>query len=655
MKRKMLALLMALCMTASMAVPAFAAETATSGSDAAVSGSDSAVSSTDTSDSDANTSDSDAEVSDSDAETSGSDADEGETVVDVDKLYAAYSKLADSLKSNDMDKVRPAVEEFFALSDMLNEMEDEDREKLGELMDCKADRAPFIILSVYIDANVLVETEKLYDNFVKESTPYNAIQFVKYHNSIFSDPDYVDENLRATVRSFFPEIDKVYAQAMEKLPAKEIMAVYNAFEDIKAALASNTFESVEAKADAYREAMIAATKFNTEQLTRLSEVMGLSLSEAVNQLNSNYTLSTIIMDLGKVYNAYSEDQSKANADALVNKYESLKSQNHSKDVWKVIEEFFYDIHDLYNELTLLPVTRLQGDNRIETAIAISARGFTSSEAVILASGDNYADALAGAPLAYTVNAPMLLVSGGAVSDSVLKEIERLEATEVYILGGESAISAESQKKLEDSGCTVNRIAGKDRFETAVAIAMELEKLSGEASQVFFVYGYNYPDALAVSSVAALNSAPILYLPANGVLSAATTEYVKGGEFYEATIVGGPNAVSADAENNIRAAGISKVARVYGQTRYETCLEINKAYDYLFAGDAVCVATGENFPDALAGGVFAADQMAPIVLVGKKLTEAQTKYLSDRETAVTYIFGGQAAVSAEVEKQLNELA
>jgi len=69
----------------------------------------------------------------------------------------------------------------------------------------------------------------------------------------------------------------------------------------------------------------------------------------------------------------------------------------------------------------------------------------------------------------------------------------------------------------------------------------------------------------------------------------------------ACILGGKLAISDDVIGNIKRAGASTVERVSGPSRYETCIAINDTFKSVLTGNAVCVATGTNFPDALAGG------------------------------------------------------
>ncbi|WP_314118138.1 cell wall-binding repeat-containing protein [Peptostreptococcus stomatis] len=81
--------------------------------------------------------------------------------------------------------------------------------------------------------------------------------------------------------------------------------------------------------------------------------------------------------------------------------------------------------------------RIAGANRYETSEKI-AEEFGKSDVVVLASGTNFADALAAAPLAKKMNAPIVLVKKDSLSENAKKLVK--EAKKVYVIGGENTIS-----------------------------------------------------------------------------------------------------------------------------------------------------------------------------------------------------------------------
>ena len=293
------------------------------------------------------------------------------------------------------------------------------------------------------------------------------------------------------------------------------------------------------------------------------------------------------------------------------------------------------------------VTRYAGAGRYDTAKSISAEGIkATSKKVVLAYGLNYADALAGVPFASKIGAPILLTTKDALPEETLGEIKRLGATTVYILGGTSAIAPNVANVLNKNGIKTERIYGQTRFETATKIAA---KVSTAPSEIFFVYGLNYADALSVSPVAALKGAPIIYLQKDGNIDAATAKYLSSvkGKVKNAYVIGGENAISKPMmTKTAKALGLTEgknIVRISGSDRYSTGIAVNNKFKSSFKTNTICVATGLNFPDALAGGVLAAKQYAPLVLADNKLNAVQTNYLGSKSVSNIIAFGGTAAV------------
>lgn len=71
-----------------------------------------------------------------------------------------------------------------------------------------------------------------------------------------------------------------------------------------------------------------------------------------------------------------------------------------------------------------------------------------------------------------------------------------------------------------------------------------------------------------------------------------------------------------------------------------------------SGQNVCIATGNNFPDALTGSAYAANSNAPIILADKALSAGIMDYLKTRNSTQVTIFGGKAVVSKAIEQTLS---
>jgi len=295
------------------------------------------------------------------------------------------------------------------------------------------------------------------------------------------------------------------------------------------------------------------------------------------------------------------------------------------------------------------VYRLSGASRIETAAAISYYGWEKAGTVIVASGVNFADALAGAPLSAAADAPILLTmnKNGGAEKALLDEIKRLGAKKVYILGGTSAVNSTIEKNLKDSGCTITRLSGSTRYGTAVAIAKELSKITGKTfDKLYFTNANNYPDALSISSVAAIEGTPILYMPTTGGVESTTKEYIKNSKCKTGVVLGGSNAVSETGFKSLSQMGLS-MSRIYGADRYKTSVAINQKYASLFSGKEVAVSTGINFPDALAGSALCAKLKMPVVLASDKSYKDAYDYLrsdANKELEFILVYGGPNTLS-----------
>lgn len=254
--------------------------------------------------------------------------------------------------------------------------------------------------------------------------------------------------------------------------------------------------------------------------------------------------------------------------------------------------------------------RVGGQDRIATAIEVSRLGFAAADTVLLARADDFPDALAGAPLAVRLNAPILLTDSSSLSDGVRSEIERLGATEVVILGGDRAISSAVATSLSDLA-EVRRIAGDSRFDTAGRIADEL----GDVDSAYLVEGANadpnrgWPDAVAVAPIAARLGQPIL-LTTRDVVPDATSAALSRLGVDTITVVGGQVAVSSGVVAILEQG--ASVTRIAGTDRYDTAIQV--ADSLPATTTTTWLATGNAYPDALTAGPVVARAGDRLLLV-----------------------------------------
>lgn len=294
------------------------------------------------------------------------------------------------------------------------------------------------------------------------------------------------------------------------------------------------------------------------------------------------------------------------------------------------------------DLSLPECLRLAGDDRYATAALISREGWETSEYVVLARGDNYADALTGASLAYALDAPILLTEPTKLTGVTGEEIRRLKAATVIILGGGNAVGEAVEIALAQMDLQVERIAGNDRFETATLIAARLAPKG--AGKVALVNGFNFPDALSVAAYAARGGMPILLTLADN-LPAVTAAAFEKLDVLETVVVGGSAVIQDDVFQVLPGA-----LRVGGSDRYATSVALAEHFGINAA--RIYVATGLQFTDALSGAVLAAKNDSGILLVGDSLPHSIADYISKRLVYEAVILGGENAVSAKLAKELS---
>lgn len=277
--------------------------------------------------------------------------------------------------------------------------------------------------------------------------------------------------------------------------------------------------------------------------------------------------------------------------------------------------------------------RIAGKDRYLTAVAISKASFEDADTVVLARGDDFPDALSGAPLAYKMNAPILL-TGETLPPAVKDEIYRLGAKNAVVLGGRGAVSEYVVNELKGMGLKSKRIGGKDRFETAANMAAYLD---GNPSKAVVANGMNFPDALSIASYAAKQGYPILLTQQHKLPAMTETALL---EFDESIIVGGKGVVSERVAEQL-----PSPVRFSGSNRYATSAEIALK---LNPADKAVVATGADFADALTGSILAARTESTFLLVPpSKMDESIQRAAMELGIKNFTILGGEGAVNQHV--------
>jgi len=265
--------------------------------------------------------------------------------------------------------------------------------------------------------------------------------------------------------------------------------------------------------------------------------------------------------------------------------------------------------------------------------------------VFIARGDAYADALAGTPAAATDGGPVLLVSPDAIPPATATELTRLKPAKIIVLGGTLAVSDQVVSGLAAfTTGSVTRIAGADRYQTAADISAAT--FAPGVPAAFIATDLGFADALAGGAAAGLRKSPILITSVDAIPSATAAELTR---LKPASIVilGGIGAVSDAVATQLAAYTTGAVTREAGADRIATAVAVSQA-SFPNTAAAVYLATGFNFPDALAGGVAAALAPGPLLLVsGDCLPAPVSAEITRLDPAKVFILGGPLAVGPNV--------
>lgn len=195
------------------------------------------------------------------------------------------------------------------------------------------------------------------------------------------------------------------------------------------------------------------------------------------------------------------------------------------------------------------VERVAGADRFATSVE-AARMMPESGTAMVASGDDFPDALAAAAIAGARGWPILLTPGDALTDEVTAYVDEAGFKEVYAVGGSGVIGEGVITELSE-GASVSRVAGANRFETAEALS---ERFVDDADVVGVASGTAFPDALAGGVHAAAHDGP-LALVSDGRLFSPQRRQMRRLQPDRAMVYGGEAAVSAGTVEGARGASI----------------------------------------------------------------------------------------------------
>lgn len=286
--------------------------------------------------------------------------------------------------------------------------------------------------------------------------------------------------------------------------------------------------------------------------------------------------------------------------------------------------------------------RIAGDNRYATSTAAAdalkkSLGVDKFENIIVASGDDYPDALAGSYLAKVKNAPVMLVGKDSNTEADVKQYINKNLKKggtVYLLGGTGVVTSRFEKSLGD--LKVERLGGQTRYETNIAI---LKEAGVDKEDLLVCTGEGFADSLSASAV----GKPILLVAGSGV-NDTQKKYLGSLKIKDIYLIGGTGVVSDKIGTQLKKYDRDdKCERVAGQNRYLTSVAVAKEF-FPKGSDSTVLAYAMNFPDGLAGGPLALSIKAPLILTDNSGYSEAVAYAKNAGIKKAVVLGGPTLIS-----------
>lgn len=198
--------------------------------------------------------------------------------------------------------------------------------------------------------------------------------------------------------------------------------------------------------------------------------------------------------------------------------------------------------------------------------------------------------------------------------------------------------------------TGDRIAGGDRYETAVKISQRLHH--EPVGTVFLASGEDYPDALVAGAGGSEWGYPVLLTRPDRVPDVVMAELKRLDPAF-IVLVGGERALSVEIERQVR--DVSAFRRLAGADRYETATLLAE-WSFSEGVPTLYVASGADFPDALTASAVAGASGGPVLLTRPGDLPAVTSTAFDKlKPRQIVVVGGETAVSPGVVSSLERIA
>jgi len=280
------------------------------------------------------------------------------------------------------------------------------------------------------------------------------------------------------------------------------------------------------------------------------------------------------------------------------------------------------LNDMFHSMTSMWPNRIAGSNRYETSVAVSQMTHPGQvEAVYLATGHDFADALSASNVLATSNAALLLTDPDRLLPSTEAELLRLAPSRIHIVGGPGAVSPDVVDQISAlTGAMHGYIYGMNRYETAVAVS-EFAFPNG-ADTVYIATGTGFADALAASTAMTDGRSALLLTGPEDIPNRVLNEILRlsPSSIY---VIGGQSAVSDSVVRQIRGTTGVQPERIAGWNRFATAAEVNR-HAHPNGNRNLFIATGDEFADALSAAQAVTKNKTALLLVQRDSIPSDTE-------------------------------
>ncbi len=266
-----------------------------------------------------------------------------------------------------------------------------------------------------------------------------------------------------------------------------------------------------------------------------------------------------------------------------------------------------------------------GKDRYETAANVAVSEGAVGGTVVIARGDDFADALVSGSL----GSPILLSRRKGIPESTLSAVMQLEPAKIIFVGGADVLPEDQVSLLKSklTGANIVRLSGSDRYATAVAVAKYIDP--SNKKDVIVARGDIFADALSAGTFLGKGNS-VLLLTRPSSLPEETRSLLKSRK--TVLLVGSEAAINANVQKNIETLTDNDVSRIGGRNRYETSVKVATHVYPAPSMQNISLVRGDVFADGVVSSFLATKFQGPVIL-----TESLCKYIPTSIGSVRRIF------------------